>query len=142
MKQDARGFTLPELMIVVSIVAILAAIAVPKFASLLRKSNEGATKGSLGTLRSALGIYYADMEGQFPSDLGSLTLGAKYLQAMPLARTPGYHAATADVVAWNGGAGTDAGGWMYDGIAGDAQAGSVLVNCVETDARGASWSSY
>ena len=54
-------------MIVVAIIGILAAIAIPKFADLIRKSQEGATKGSLGALRSALTIYYGDMEGVYPA---------------------------------------------------------------------------
>ena len=62
-----KGFTLIELMIVVAIIGILAAIAIPKFADLIRKSKEGATKGSLGALRSALTIYYGEQEGVYPS---------------------------------------------------------------------------
>ena len=61
-----RGFTLIELMIVVAIIGTLSAIAVPKFASLVRKSQDGATKGNLGRLRSAMSIYYSDMEGYYP----------------------------------------------------------------------------
>ncbi|MFH0948065.1 MAG: type II secretion system protein [Elusimicrobiota bacterium] len=61
-----KGFTLIELMIVVAIIGILAAIAIPKFADLIRKSKEGATKGSLGALRSALTIYYGEQEGMYP----------------------------------------------------------------------------
>jgi len=58
-----KGFTLIELMIVVAIIGILAAIAIPQFAQLVAKSQEGATKGNLGTLRSSLSIYYGDLEG-------------------------------------------------------------------------------
>jgi len=61
-----KGFTLIELMIVVAIIGILAAIAIPKFADLIKKSKEGATKGSLGALRSALTIYYGEQEGMYP----------------------------------------------------------------------------
>ncbi|MDD5688057.1 MAG: prepilin-type N-terminal cleavage/methylation domain-containing protein [Elusimicrobia bacterium] len=66
MNKIKKGFTLIELMIVVAIIGILAAIAIPKFADLIRKSKEGATKGSLGALRSALTIYYGEMEGTYP----------------------------------------------------------------------------
>ena len=62
-----KGFTLIELMIVVAIIGILAAIAIPKFADLIKKSKEGSTKGSLGALRSALTIYYGEQEGVYPS---------------------------------------------------------------------------
>lgn len=61
-----KGFTLIELMIVVAIIGILAAIAIPKFADLIKKSKEGSTKGSLGALRSALTIYYGEQEGTYP----------------------------------------------------------------------------
>ncbi|OGS45662.1 MAG: hypothetical protein A2539_07250 [Elusimicrobia bacterium RIFOXYD2_FULL_34_15] len=66
MKTMKKGFTLIELMIVVAIIGILAAIAIPKFADLIKKSKEGATKGSLGALRSALTIYYGEQEGLYP----------------------------------------------------------------------------
>src|SRR2546421_1082483 len=85
------GFTLIELMIVVAIIGILAAIAIPKFAELIRKSNEGATKGNLGAIRSALSIYYGDLEGQYPSDVTALTTSGKYLASIPKSKTPNYH---------------------------------------------------
>ena len=89
-KRAAKGFTLIELMIVVAIIGILAAIAIPKFADLITKSKESAVKGSLGTVRSAVSIYYSDNEGVNPvTDLGgTLTLGGKYLDDMPYARLP------------------------------------------------------
>src|SRR2546426_158004 len=89
--KSKRGFTLIELMIVVAIIGILAAIAIPQFANMVSKSQEGATKGNLGTVRSALSIYYGDTEGLYPVDttsLSSLTLQTKYLQGVPTATLP------------------------------------------------------
>ena len=87
-----KGFTLIELMIVVAIIGILAAIAIPKFAELIRKSGEGASKGNLGSIRSSLSIYYGDMEGNYPNDVTALTIGGKYLTVIPMAKAPNYHA--------------------------------------------------
>src|SRR5579864_1555923 len=89
MLKTKKGFTLIELMIVVAIIGILAAIAIPQFANLVAKSQEGATKGNLGTLRSALSIYYGDMEGWYPTDaLTTLTTSGKYLQSIGGANLP------------------------------------------------------
>ncbi|MEK9145371.1 MAG: prepilin-type N-terminal cleavage/methylation domain-containing protein, partial [Elusimicrobiota bacterium] len=62
-----KGFTLIELMIVVAILGILAAVAIPKMAGLISRSQEGATKGNLGAVRSSLSIYYADNGGIYPN---------------------------------------------------------------------------
>jgi prepilin-type N-terminal cleavage/methylation domain-containing protein len=65
--RSKKGFTLVELMIVVAIIGILAGIAIPRYMNFIRRSREGATKGNLGAVRSALNIYYSDLEGIFPA---------------------------------------------------------------------------
>ena len=143
MKKSRKGFTLIELMIVVAIIGILAAIAIPKFAELIRKSSEGASKGNLGSLRSALSIYYGDMEGQYPVTASALTVAGKYLTALPVAKAPNYHAdSSAEVDASAVTAPDNAGGWWYDNIMTDANVGSIMVNCTHTDTKGSVWTVY
>ncbi len=71
MEKGMHGFTLIELMLVVAIIGLLAAIAIPKFGNLVIKAREASVKGALGTLRSAISIYYANNEGQYPYLNGS-----------------------------------------------------------------------
>ncbi len=61
-----KGFTLIELMIVVAIIGILAAVAIPRFADLIDRAKEAQTKGNLSSIRSAISIYYGVNEGRAP----------------------------------------------------------------------------
>jgi len=135
-----KGFTLIELMIVVAIIGILAAVAIPKFADLLRKSNEGATKGNLAALRSALNIYYSDMEGYFPVNTDELTVNGKYMSQMPKSKPDPYHSSN-DVVQPDVNFDTG-GGWNYVPFPTDPDFGKVIVNCTHTDSKGNDWNLY
>ncbi len=135
MKNMKKGFTLIELMIVVAIIGILAAIAIPKFADLINKSKEGATKGALSSVRSALQVYYGDNEGWFPTDtLDSLIANAKYINEIPVAKLPttGHADSKAIVTTF-----ADGGGWLYfNNPTASAVWGTFVASCSHEDIKG------
>lgn len=137
-----KGFTLIELMIVVAIIGILAAVAIPKFADLINKSKEGATKGSLGAIRSALTVYYGDAEGTYPIDKLSGSLTPRYLADIPPAKVPPT-GESADVTAIASSTETtNTIGWAYVNVSGTSSWGTILVNGNKTDSKGLPWSGY
>ncbi|MBL8023007.1 MAG: type II secretion system protein [Elusimicrobia bacterium] len=96
MKIDLRkggGFTLIELILVAAIIGLLASIAIPKFGNMIRKAKEAALKAILGSLRSALSIYYADnlQLCQWPMMGGSSPLVPKYIEKIPTGNIPYWH---------------------------------------------------
>jgi len=70
-----------ELMIVVSIVGILATLAVPSYQASVVKAREAALRQDLATLRDVLDQHKAD-QGKFPPSLVAL-VGAGYLRTVP-----------------------------------------------------------
>lgn len=141
---SSAGFTLVELMIVVAIVAILAAIALPQMGSAIRKSQEGCTKGNLGTLRSAISIYYGDNESTQLLDLNALWLGQKYIAGIPQAYYPTHHDPNTKVGAGNTTAfllSTEEGAawWLFTDAGNENK---VVPNCYHSDMKGKPWTSY
>ena len=79
--QGAQGFTLLELMIVVSIVGILATLAIPSYHVSVVKAKEAALQQDLSTLRDVLDQHRAD-QGKYPPSLQVL-VSAGYMRAIP-----------------------------------------------------------
>src|SRR5574341_287507 len=70
-RMGANGFTMVELMIVVSIVGILATLAVPSYQGTLVRAREAALRQDLFTMRDVLDQHRAD-QGKYPSSLQAL----------------------------------------------------------------------
>ena len=76
-----RGFTLIELMIVMTLIGILAAIAQPQFHQYTIRAREAVLKENLFTLRDVIDQYSAD-KGKFPDTLQEL-VDNRYIRKVP-----------------------------------------------------------
>lgn len=81
MRRDERGFTLIELMIVLTIIATLISIAIPNYRHSLRVSKEAVLRANLETLRRTIQNYTLDKQAA-PNSLEDL-VGAGYLREVP-----------------------------------------------------------
>ena len=74
---NKKGFTLVELLVVISIIAVLTVVTIGSFAGSQKKSRDAAKKANLKSLSDAIGLYYADT-GSFPA---SITFGVEFKKA-------------------------------------------------------------
>lgn len=79
---NSRGFTLFELLVVMMIMGILAAIAVPSYKRSQIKAKESVLAEDLYQMRRAIDAYYSD-NGSYPDSLDQLA-SSKYLRDVPL----------------------------------------------------------
>jgi prepilin-type N-terminal cleavage/methylation domain-containing protein len=85
---NRRGFTLIELVIIIVVLGILAAVAIPKYQDMSAQAKDAACRGALGALRSGITIYYANQAvttgtASWPTLVQLGTVGTVMAQSVP-----------------------------------------------------------
>ncbi len=101
MKKLQKGFTLIELMIVIAIIAILAAILIPNFLHARAESQTSACEGNEKQLATALEEYAVDNSGTYPANFAALIAAnaGVYLKLVPVDPAGGNYAMAVPAVA-------------------------------------------
>jgi general secretion pathway protein G len=144
--KSRNGFTLIELVVVVMIIGIIAAIVAPKMVSLTGTATDNAARQTLTVLRSAIDTYGSQNNGSFPSG----TSTAVQTALLPYLRTGTFPKCPVGAAANNGitvvTAGTElsgnadaspTNGWKYDSTSGE-----IIINSNTNDHAGVEYSTY
>ena len=122
-----KGFTLIELVIVILVIGVLAAVILPKFVGQVEKAKIATTKANLESLRSATRLYYSDNKGVLPATGAALV--PNYIKRIP---DEAITSSTTVVTANDG-----TGGWVYTAADGD-----WAINLTGTDDNGDGYANY
>jgi prepilin-type N-terminal cleavage/methylation domain-containing protein len=121
MRMRKTGFTMIELLIVISIIAILAAAIIPNFIGFDTEARVSATKSNLDTLRTRITLFRAK-EGVYPASLADLLnrtyvdagVQKPYLQKMPSEMISNKRGSNETRAQKSDDPLTNEGGWVYE----------------------------
>lgn len=120
-KSNRRGFTLVEMVVVVLIMGIVAAVAMPRMAASTQTAKTNSAKQSLATIRNAIELYKADTSSNPPDSATLATVLKPYLKGPFPAAPTGANAGSASVAVGTDPVAVVAGGagWAYTAATGD-----------------------
>ncbi|MEJ1959088.1 MAG: prepilin-type N-terminal cleavage/methylation domain-containing protein [Nitrosomonadales bacterium] len=130
MKKIQKGFTLIELMIVVAIIGILAAVAIPAFQDYITKAQISKVGTALASVQTALADYAQNNAGAFPAANGWASLGINSSGPTGTSSVSSFTLAANGVVT----------AFLATGIAGSATCNIVFTPTVPTGATSLKWS--
>ena len=81
-KRSGTGFTLIELIVVLTVLALLLTIAVPRYFSHIEHAKEATLKQDLSVMRDAIDKFHGD-KGRYPDQLDEL-VSARYIRTIPV----------------------------------------------------------